>query len=84
MRIDEIQPRRRAEVAEQARLDVLGREPFLQERVVEEVDLPHGEVVGCAPVGVDQLELLVGERRLGRGGGHLGLLSKITSTLRFS
>src|SRR3954453_12038864 len=78
------QPGRRPEVAEQARLDVLRLEPLLQERVVEQVDLADGEVVGRAPVSVDQLELLVGERCFGGGRRHFGLLSKITSTLRFS
>ncbi len=34
--VDEVEPRRRAEVPEQARLDVLGPERLAQERVVEQ------------------------------------------------
>ena len=40
MRIDEVQPRRRAPMAEQARLDMLRLQRFAQERIVEKIDLP--------------------------------------------
>ena len=39
VRIDEVQPRRRAPVAEQARLDMLGLQRFAQERIIEKIDL---------------------------------------------
>ena len=38
--VDEVQPRGRAPVSEQARLDVLGEQRLAQQRVVEQVDLP--------------------------------------------
>jgi hypothetical protein len=50
--VDEVQPRRRAPVAEQARLDAVDLERPLQQRVVVEVDLADRQVVGGAPVGV--------------------------------
>ena len=56
VRVDEVQPGRGAPVAEQARLDVLERQRLAQQRVVQEVDLPDRQVVGGAPVGVDQIE----------------------------
>ena len=45
--VDEVQPRRRAPVPEQPRLDVLGRQRLAQQRVVEQVDLPDRQVVGA-------------------------------------
>jgi hypothetical protein len=42
VRVDEIQPRRRAPVAEQPRLDVRAFEALRQQRVVEQVDLADG------------------------------------------
>jgi hypothetical protein len=56
-------------MAEQPRFDVFGREGPLEERIVEQVDLADGEVVGRPPVAVDQVELLRGERT---GDGMLG------------
>ena len=58
VRVDEIQPRRRAEVAEEPPLDVSGGEPFLQERIVVEVDLADREIIRGAPVGVDLRQFL--------------------------
>jgi hypothetical protein len=58
VRPDQVEPGCRPEVAEQARLDLLGGEWLAQERVVEQVDLPDRQVVGRAPVGVEQLELV--------------------------
>ena len=56
--VDEVQPGRRAPVPEQARLDVLRQQRLAQQRVVEQVDLADRQVVGGAPVGVDQGELV--------------------------
>ena len=47
---------------EQPRLDVLGGQRLSQQRVVEQVDLPDGEVVRGSPVGVQLGELLLGQR----------------------
>jgi hypothetical protein len=61
VRIDEVEAGRRPEVSEEAWLDVVGDERPLQQRVVEQVDLPDRQVVGGPPVRVDQLELVVSE-----------------------
>jgi hypothetical protein len=53
-------------MAQQAGLDVLGRQRLGQQRVVQQVDLADREVVRCSPIRVDQGEL-VGEGRRGRG-----------------
>src|SRR5439155_10852140 len=56
--VDEVETRGRSPVPEEPRLHVLGAERLAQERVVEQVDLPDGEVVGRAPVGIEEPELL--------------------------
>ena len=58
MRVNEVQARRGAPVAEQARLDVAPQQRFAQQRVVEQINLAHREVIGGAPVGVDALACL--------------------------
>ena len=80
MRVDEVQSRRRAEVAEQARLHVLGPQRLAQQRVVEQVDLADREIVRRTPVRVDQAQLLLGQRH----GLGAGAFSKMTSRLRVS
>ena len=67
VRVDEVQPGRRAPVAQQARLDVLDAQRLAQERVGEQVDLADRQVVRGAPPGVQALQLVGGERA-GRGG----------------
>ena len=52
--VDEVEAGRRAPVAEQARLDVLLLERLAQQRIVEQIDLADGQIVGGAPVGVDE------------------------------
>ena len=64
MHVDEVQPRRRAPVTEQARLDVRARQRLLQQGIVVEVNLSDGQVIGCAPIGVNQREVLLGSYRL--------------------
>ena len=54
--VDEVQPRRRAPVAEQARLDVRQRERLLQQRIVVEINLPDRQIVRGAPIGVHLAE----------------------------
>ena len=65
VRVEEVEAGHGAEVAEQARLHVLRLQRLPQQRVVEQVDLGDGEVVGGPPVGVDQAELLLAQ------GAHL-------------
>ena len=60
--VDEVQAGRGAPVAEQPRLDVLLRQRLLEQRVVVEIDLADRQVVGGAPVRVDEREFLVRER----------------------
>ena len=50
--IDEVQPRCRAPMAEQAQFDVLQTKRLPQKRIVKKIDLTDGEVVCSAPVGV--------------------------------
>src|SRR5680860_1346635 len=67
--VDEVEPRAGAPVAQEPRLDVLELEGLAQQRVVEQVDLSDGQVVGGAPVRVDaSQEPLVGH-------GHTTLLT---------
>jgi hypothetical protein len=46
----------RTPVAQQPRLDVFDGERLAQQRIVEQVDLAHRQVVGGAPPGVDARE----------------------------
>ena len=62
VRVDEVEPGRRPEVPEQARLDVLADERLAEQRVVEQEDLPDGQVVRRAPVRVDEPKLLARQR----------------------
>ena len=61
-----------AEVAEQARLDVLAAKRLAEEWIVEQIDLPDGEVVRGAPPSVEEVQLVCGERgvRCARLDGH--------------
>ena len=53
MRVEEVQARRGSPMAEQAGLDVVARERGAQQRVVQQVDLAHRQVVRSAPPAVD-------------------------------
>ena len=66
VRVDEIEAGRRAPVPEQPRLDVLLDQRLAQQRIVEQIDLADRQVVGGAPVGVDQLEFALRKRRCHR------------------
>src|SRR5438034_5526446 len=57
MDVDEAEPGRRPPVPEQAWLDVLRPERLAQERIVLQVDLADGQVVGRTPVRVDVLQV---------------------------
>ena len=54
MNVDEVEAGRRAPVAEKTRLDVFFLERLAQQRIVEQVDLADGQIVGGAPIGVDE------------------------------
>ena len=71
---EEGQPGGGAPVPEQPRLDVLEPQRLAQQRVVEQVDLPDGQVVGRAPPGVEQSQpVVVRSGTLGCGcGGDAG------------
>jgi hypothetical protein len=49
---------------EQPRFDVLERQRLTQERIVEQVDLPDGEVIRRTPPSVKAAQLLAGKRRV--------------------
>ena len=63
--VDEVEARRRAPVPQEARLDVLLLERLTQQRIVEQVDLADGQIVGGAPVGVDERALAFRQRASG-------------------
>ena len=59
---DEVETGRCPPVAEQSWLDVLALERTLEERVVEQVDLADGEVVGRTEPEVEGVDLVMEER----------------------
>ena len=62
VRPHQVQARRGAPVPEQPRLDVLGPQRLGQQRVGQQVDLAHREVVGRPPVAVERPGLGLGQR----------------------
>ena len=75
--IQKVQTRRRAPMAQQARLDVGERERTLEQRVVLQVNLPDRQVVCGTPVSV---YLLQGVR--GQGIRHRSLSGSLTFTVQ--
>ncbi len=63
--VEKIETGSSAPVAEQARLHVVERERALEQRIVFEIDLSDGEVVGGAPVGVHFCQLIGAQGALG-------------------
>ena len=59
MHVDEVEAGRRAPMAEQARLDVFERQRLVEQRIVEQIDLPDRQIVRGAPVGIHQAELFI-------------------------
>ncbi len=55
MHVDEILARRCAPVTHEERLDIVLHKLTAHERIIVQVDLPHGEVVGRTPIGVHLL-----------------------------
>ena len=73
MHIDEVLARRRAPVADHQRLHMRQLQRLAQQRIVVEIDLADRQIVGGAPVGVDQAQFVgfcgrmpVGGRTAGR------------------
>ncbi|MNT21021.1 hypothetical protein D3C72_1563440 [compost metagenome] len=58
MGIDEIEARRGAPVSQEPRFDMLRLQRLAQQRIVEEVYLPHRYVIGGAPVAIDERQLI--------------------------
>jgi hypothetical protein len=67
MDVEKVETGGGAPVSEEARFDVIECQRTFKERIVFEVDLADGEVVGGAPVGVDQSEFGWIERGIRRG-----------------
>ena len=67
MHIEEVQTRRGAPMAEQARLDVAALEGNLEQRIVLKIDLPDRQVIGGAPIGIHLFEQ-IGRKRVRHGG----------------
>src|SRR5205085_3859869 len=59
--VDEVEAGRGAPVSEEAGLGVLEPERLAQERVIEQIDLPDGEIVRRAPVSVRAVKVVVRE-----------------------
>jgi len=58
MNVDQVLPGRGSPVAQQARLDLRGSQPFAQQRILKEVDLADAQIVGRAPVAMHFVEQL--------------------------
>ena len=56
MDIEKIETRGGAPVTQQAGLDVLQRQRSFEQRVVLQIDLPHGKIIRRAPIGVHLVE----------------------------
>ena len=54
--VDEAEAGRGSPVAQEARLDMFGSQGLLEQCVVLQVDLAHGQVVGSLPVAVQSVE----------------------------
>ena len=76
VRVDEVQARRRAPMAEQPGLDVLEGQRLGEQRIVEQIDLPDAKVVRRTPPGMHTLQLHLVQWAFGRFqlGGHCGFL----------
>lgn len=66
MRVDEIKSGRGAPVAEQPRLDMVACQRLAQQGVVEQIDLSDRQIIGGAPVAIDQVEFRIAQG--GKGG----------------
>jgi hypothetical protein len=58
VRVQQVEPGRRAPMAQQPWFDVLGQQRLAQKWVVQEVDLADRQIIRRPPVGVDQLKFV--------------------------
>ena len=64
VRINKVLARAGAPVAYDSLLQIGGGQGTLQQRVVQQIELAGGQIIGGAPIGIDLLELRRGQRRL--------------------
>ena len=69
MRIDEVLARAGTPVAHDGLFQVRGGQRPLQQGVIQQIELAGGEVIGCAPIRVDLLQLCRRQRRFFRNTG---------------
>ncbi len=81
VRVDEVLPRRRPPVSEKHSLHIRQRQGALQERVVVKINLADRQVVGRAPVRIDEAQLLVGKPALAHGRTYEGQVSPGASSI---
>ncbi len=62
MGINEVEPRCRSPMPQQARLDVIERKRPPEQRIVEKIDLAYGEIICCPPITLDPVQLIRGKR----------------------
>lgn len=62
MGVDEVEAGRRSPMSEKAGLDMFRPKRLTQKRIVHEVDLADGQIVGGPPVAVDEFEFALGRR----------------------
>ena len=58
MGINKIEPRGRAPVSQQARLDMLGFQRLQQQWILEQIDLPNRQIVRGPPISIETRQLL--------------------------
>jgi hypothetical protein len=62
-------------VTEKARLDVRQLQRLFQQRIVQQINLPHRQVIGGAPIGVHPFEIFGIQHRSSQG--HVILLASL-------
>ena len=59
MRINEIQAGRGAPMTQQARFDMTELQGFAQQRIIEQINLADGKIIGRAPIGIEVLQFVM-------------------------
>ncbi len=59
--VGEILARRGAPMTDHQRLDVRQLQRLLEQRIVIEIDLSHGHIIGGAPIGIDPAQVVGGQ-----------------------
>ena len=62
VQIDEVEPRHRSEMTEQARLDMRHGERLAKQRVIEQIDLTDRQLIGGAPPSLHDVDLVRRQR----------------------